>query len=104
MSTISSSSETIAKRGTIFLTIRKTVNIQGYSKLREPIRTPEKLLSTDLVNAKTTYLKGFFQEKLWCHFIEEVKQNINLVSKLLIRVKLPSLRDDEVDVWRVSPS
>ena len=34
-----SSSETFAKRRAIFLSIRKTVNIQGYSKLREPIKT-----------------------------------------------------------------
>ena len=33
-----------------------------------------KLLSTDLVNTKTTYLKGFFLEKLWRQSIEEVKQ------------------------------
>ena len=36
-----SSSETFAKRRAIFLSIRKTVNIQGYSKLREPIKTHE---------------------------------------------------------------
>ena len=38
MTTISSS-ETFAKRRAIFLSIRKTVSIQGYSKLREPIKT-----------------------------------------------------------------
>ena len=38
MATISSS-ETSVKRRTIFLSIRKTVNIQGYSKLWEPIKT-----------------------------------------------------------------
>ena len=36
-----SSSETFAKRRAIFLSVRKTVNIQGYSKLREPIKTCE---------------------------------------------------------------
>jgi len=40
MATISSS-ETFAKRRAIFLSIRKTVNSQGYSKLREPIKTRE---------------------------------------------------------------
>ena len=35
------SSETFAKRRVIFLSVRKTVNIQGYSKLREPIKTRE---------------------------------------------------------------
>ena len=40
MATISSS-ETFAKRRAIFLFDRKTVNIQGYSKLREPIKTRE---------------------------------------------------------------
>ena len=38
MTTISSS-ETFAKQRAIFLSIHKTVNIQGYSKLREPIKT-----------------------------------------------------------------
>ena len=37
MATISSS-ETFAKRRAIFLAVRKTVNNQGYSKLREPIK------------------------------------------------------------------
>ena len=46
-----SSSETFAKRRAIFLSVRKTVNIHGYSELREPIKTRE-LLSTDLVNTK----------------------------------------------------
>ena len=36
-----SSSETFAKRRTVFLSVRKTVNIQGYSELREPIKTRE---------------------------------------------------------------
>ena len=40
MATISSS-ETFAKRRAIFLPVRKTMNIQGYSKLREPIKTRE---------------------------------------------------------------
>ena len=43
MATISSS-ETFAKRRAIFLSVRITVNIQymqGYSKLREPIKTRE---------------------------------------------------------------
>ena len=33
-----SSSETFAKRRAIFLSVRKTVNIQEYSELREPIK------------------------------------------------------------------
>ena len=37
----SSSSETFAKRRAIFLSVRKTVNSQGYSELREPIKTRE---------------------------------------------------------------
>jgi len=40
MATISSS-ETFAKRRAIFLSVRKTVNSQGYSVLREPIKTRE---------------------------------------------------------------
>ena len=36
-----SSSETFAKCQAIFLAVRKTVNIQGYSKLREPVKTRE---------------------------------------------------------------
>ena len=36
-----SSSETFAKRRAIFLSVRKTVNSQGYSELREPIKTRE---------------------------------------------------------------
>ena len=36
-----SSSKTFAKRRAIFLSVRKTVNIQGYSELREPIKTRE---------------------------------------------------------------
>ena len=35
------SSETFAKRRAIFRLVRKTVNIQGYSELREPIKTRE---------------------------------------------------------------
>ena len=50
MATISSS-ETFVKRRAIFLSVRKTVNIQGYSELRVPIKTRENwLLSTELVN------------------------------------------------------
>ena len=40
MGTISSS-ETFAKRRAIFLSVRKTVNSQGYSELQEPIKTRE---------------------------------------------------------------
>ena len=40
MATISSS-KTFAKRRAIFLSVRKTVNIQEYSMLREPIKTRE---------------------------------------------------------------
>ena len=36
-----SSSETFAKRRAIFLSVGKTVNSQGYSELREPIKTRE---------------------------------------------------------------
>ena len=35
------SSETFAKQRAFFLFVRKTVNIQGYSELREPIKTRE---------------------------------------------------------------
>ena len=37
MATISTS-ETFVKRRAIFLSVCKTVNIQGYSKLQEPIK------------------------------------------------------------------
>ena len=40
MATISSS-ETFVKRRAIFLSVRKTVNSQGYSELWEPIKTRE---------------------------------------------------------------
>ena len=40
MATISSS-ETFAKLRAIFLSVRKIVNSQGYSELREPIKTRE---------------------------------------------------------------
>ena len=40
MATISSSG-TFAKRRAIYLSVRKAVNIQGYAKLREPIKTRE---------------------------------------------------------------
>ena len=36
-----SPSEIFAKRRAIFLSVRKTANIQGYSELREPIKTRE---------------------------------------------------------------
>ena len=36
-----SSSEIFAKRCAIFLSVRKTVNSQGYSEIREPIKTRE---------------------------------------------------------------
>ena len=39
MATISS--ETFLKRHAIFLSVRKTVNIQGYSELQEPIKMHE---------------------------------------------------------------
>jgi len=35
------SSETFVKWRAIFLSVRKTVNIQGYSELWEPIKTRE---------------------------------------------------------------
>ena len=58
MATISSS-ETFAKRRAIFLSVRKTVNIQGYSKLRPGAnQNARKLPSTDLVNTKFNYLKS----------------------------------------------
>ena len=50
-----SSSETFAKRRSIFLSVRKTVNIQGYSELRRANQNPRKLLSTDLVNTNNEY-------------------------------------------------
>ena len=46
-----SSSESFAKRRAIFLSVRKTVNIQGYSKLIKANQNARKLLSTDLENA-----------------------------------------------------
>ena len=70
MATISSS-ETIAKRGAIFLSeYPRIFQVTGANQ------NAQKLLSTDLVNTKTTYLKGFFLENLWRHFIDEVKQKI----------------------------
>ena len=36
-----SSSDTFAKRRAIFLSLRKTVNSQGYSELQEPIKRRE---------------------------------------------------------------
>ena len=51
MATISST-ETFAKRRAIFLSVRKTANIQGYSKLREPIKTRENCYPLILVNTK----------------------------------------------------
>ena len=47
--------ETFAKRHAIFLSVCKTANIQGYSELQEPIKTCEKLLSSDLVNTNSCY-------------------------------------------------
>ena len=44
MATISAS-ETSTKRRPVFLSVRKTGNIQGYSKLREPIKTRENCYS-----------------------------------------------------------
>ena len=44
MATISSS-ETFAKRRAIFLSVHKTVNSQGYSELRESIKTRENCYS-----------------------------------------------------------
>ena len=49
------SSKTFAKRRAIFLSVRKTVNIQGYSKLQEPIKTCENCSSTDLINTNDDY-------------------------------------------------
>ena len=40
---IISSSETLVKRRAIFLSVRKTVNSQGYSELREPESKREKI-------------------------------------------------------------
>ena len=54
MATISSC-ETFAKRRAIFLSVRKTVNIQGYPKLRVPIKTREKFLSTKRLNTNNNY-------------------------------------------------
>ena len=52
------SSETFAKRRAIFLFVRKTVNIQGYSRIFRVTganQNARKLLSTDLVNANVCY-------------------------------------------------
>ena len=65
-----SSSETFAKRPSIFLPVRKTVNSQGYSELWEPIKTREKLLSTDLANTNQSYPEEtnwtVSMQKLYC--------------------------------------
>ena len=48
-----------AKRRAIFLSVLKTVNIQGYSELREPIKTRKNcypLIWSDLVNTKLYYI------------------------------------------------
>ena len=37
---------------------RKTVNSQGYSELREPIKTRKKVLFTDLVNTNERYCQS----------------------------------------------
>ena len=44
----------------------KTVNSQGYSQLREPIKTCEKLLFTDLVNTgtKTVYVSPSYSSAM----------------------------------------
>jgi len=54
MATISSS-ETFAKRRAIFLSVRKTVNNQGYFRVRGGNQNARKLLSTDLVNTNAKY-------------------------------------------------
>ena len=63
MTTISSY-ETFAKRRAIFLSVRKTVNIQGYSKLREPIKTREdcdpliwSILNLDISSISKAFLR-----------------------------------------------
>ena len=45
-------SKTFAKRRIIFLSVRKTVNIQGYSEVTGANQNARKLLSIDLVNTK----------------------------------------------------
>ena len=49
-----SSSETFAKRRAIFLSVRNTVNNQGYS-VTGANQNARKLLSTDLVNTNGGY-------------------------------------------------
>ena len=54
-----SSSETFAKQRAIFLSVRKTVNIQEKFRVTGANQNARKLLSTDLVNTKmilTSYL------------------------------------------------
>ena len=46
--------KTFAKQCAIFLSVSKTVNIQGYSELREPIKTHENCYP-DLVNTNNNY-------------------------------------------------
>ena len=58
MATISSS-ETFAKRRAIFLSVRKTVNGQGYSELQGANQNARKLLSTDLINTKNQYVESW---------------------------------------------
>ena len=57
MATISSS-ETFAKRRAIFPSVHKTVNIQGYSKLREPIKTHENCYPLIWQILKSIYIQG----------------------------------------------
>ena len=66
MATISSS-ETFKKQCTIFLSARKTVNIQGYSKLREPIKMRKNCypLIWQILNSIIHHLNNWDQMHYW---------------------------------------
>ena len=71
-----SSSETFAKRRAIFLSVRKTVNIQGYSKLGSQSNA-RKLLSTDLVNTKWKYLPPSLKHTSVFAFPKQIKYSLS---------------------------
>ena len=65
---------------------RKTVNSQGYSELREPIKTREKVLFTDLVNTK---IKINFQLCNWT--IRQWSRKINQPSSESVSSRVTEL-------------
>ena len=80
-----SSSETYAKRSAIFLSVRKTVNVHGYSELREPIKMRENCYP--LIRQILIYvtLKGFSQ--LWTGEFAN-PQRLELSSKRPVCIKI----------------